>query len=292
MKLAFVLAEKAEFPVAAMCRILGVSRSGVYACAARGESHRAKRDRALMVHVRDAHIVTGQRTYGSPRVYRELRERRISVGRHRIARLMRSVGLWAKTPRRFVTTTVVDPGLPVAPNIVRRAFSPSRPNQTWASDITYVRTAAGWMYLAVILDLFSRKVVGWATSARADSALTMEALAMALRRRSPPRTLIHHSDRGCQYSSEDYQRALRRAGIRCSMSRKGNCWDNAVVESFFATIKTERLHRSSFPNRAAASDAVFDYVENFYNPTRRHSTLGYLSPNEYERRFSTESRAA
>jgi transposase InsO family protein len=205
---------------------------------------------------------------------------------------MRLDGIKARHRRRFVTTTRVDPGLPFAANVLNRQFSPTRPNQSWAADITYVRTLQGWLYLAVVLDLHSRRVVGWATSARINRQLVLEALVMAIDRRGPSNGLIHHSDRGCQYASWDYQRTMRQLGIVCSMSRKGNCYDNAVVESFFSTLKTEWVHRMLFVDRRQAHSALFDYIETFYNARRRHSALGYLSPAEFERRFSSEKLVA
>jgi transposase InsO family protein len=292
VRLAFIAAEKAIYPVAVLCEVLGCSRSGLYASAKRPESRRAREDRALLVHIRDAHIVEGRRTYGSPRVCRELRERGVRIGRRRAARLMRQDGLKARTTRRFVTTTVVDPGLPVAANVLERKFSPTRPNEVWAGDITYIRTLRGWLYLAVVLDLFSRRVVGWATSARPDSSLTIRALRMAIQRRQPSPGLIFHSDRGCQYASWEYQRLLREAGVVGSMSRKGNCWDDAVVESSFGTLKTELVHRMAFLDKESAHLAVCDYIERFYNPRRRHSRLGYVSPVRFEQEASTQKQVA
>jgi transposase InsO family protein len=243
------------------------------------------------VHIREAHLGS-RRTYGSPRVYFELRDRGFRVGRNRIARLMRLDGLKARHRRRFVQTTKVDPGLPVAPNVLGRRFSPERPNSSWAADITYIRTLQGWLYLAVVLDLYSRRVVGWATSARIDRELVLRALAMGVERRGPGVGLIHHSDQGSQYASWDYQRTLRQRGIVCSMSRRGNCYDNAVVESFFSTLKKELVHRTCFADRRQAHSALFDYIETFYNPIRRHSALGYVSPMSFERSSSTEMRVA
>jgi transposase InsO family protein len=292
VKLAFIAAEKAQFPIAVLCEVLGVSRSGLYASAKRPECRRKREDRALLLHIRDAHIVAGRRTYGSPRVRLELRDRGVCIGRRRAARLMRQDGLKARALRRFVTTTVVDPGLPVAANVLQREFSPMRPNETWAGDITYIRTLRGWLYLAIVMDLYSRRIVGWATSARPDSALTIRALTMAIQRRRPAPGLIFHSDRGCQYASWEYQRLLRGSGVVCSMSRKGNCWDNAVVESFFGTLKTELVHRMAFLDRESAHLAVCDYIERFYNSNRRHSRLGYRSPARFEAEFSTPKQAA
>ncbi len=290
MRFAFIQAEKA-FPVATMCRVLGVRRSGFYAFQRRQESQRARANRALLVHIRDAHVASW-RTYGSPRVHLELKDRGFRVGRNRIARLMRIDGIRGRLRRRFVVTTQVDRALPVAANVLNRQFSPTKPNAAWAADITYIRTLQGWLYLAVVLDLYSRRVVGWATSARIDRELVLRALAMAVDRRGPAPGLVHHSDRGCQYASWDYQRTMRRLGIVCSMSRKGNCWDNAVVESFFSTLKTELVHRMAFVDRDRARSALFAFIETFYNPTRRHSALGYLSPMHFETKFSTRKLVA
>jgi putative transposase len=248
VKFSFVQTEKAHYPVAMMCRLLGVSRSGAYAARRREESRRARENRTLLVRVREAHSES-DRTYGSPRVYRELRARGVTAGRNRIARLMRLDGLKARHRRRFVQTTRPDPNLPVAPNVLARQFTPKSTDRVWAADITYIRTLEGWLFLAVVLDLFSRRVVGWATSARIDRDLTLAALAMAVERRSPSAGLLHHSDQGCQYASWDYQKTMTAMGIQCSMSRKGNCWDNAVVESFFSTLKTELVYRTVYRPR-------------------------------------------
>ena len=291
MRFEFIQAEKANYPVATLCRVLDVARSGLYASQRRGESTRAREDRALLVHIRDAHVES-HRTYGSPRVHLELRDRGFRVGRNRVARLMQLDGIKARHRRRFVRTTVSDPGLPVASNTLARCFSPTRPNAVWAADITYIRTLQGWLYLAVVLDLYSRRVVGWATSARIDRELVLKALAMAVGRRGPTPGLLHHSDRGCQYQSWDYQRTMRELGIACSMSRKGNCWDNAVVESFFSTLKTELVYRTCFKTREQGRSELFDYIETFYNAKRRHSALGYVSPAEFERQRATRLLAS
>ena len=291
MRFAFIEAEKANYPIATLCRMLGVRRSGFYAARKRLESRRSRENRALLVHIRAAHI-ENRRAYGSPRVHLELVDRGFRVGRNRVARLMKLDGLQARHRRRFVLTTRTDPGLPTAPNILNRQFSPTRPNQAWAADITYIRTLQGWLYLAVVIDLYSRRVVGWATSARIDRQVVLGALRMAVDRRGPSPGLIHHSDRGCQYASWDYQRTMRELGIICSMSRKGNCWDNAVVESFFSTLKTELVYQTSFATCDHARGMLFDYIETFYNSKRRHSSLGYLSPAEFERRSATVNKEA
>jgi transposase InsO family protein len=222
--------------------------------------------------------------YGSPRVQMELlRARGQRSGRKRIARLMRVQGLRARPRRRYRTTTDSRHGLPVAPNLLARRFAVAKPNTAWVTDMTYIWTPQGWLYLAVIIDLFSRRVVGWAMSERIDRKLALDALRMALAQRRPPPGLIHHSDRGSQYASDDYQQLLAAHGIRGSMSRRGDCWDNAVAESFFASLKLELVYQVQWPSRAAARTALFEYLELFYNRRRRHSSLGYLSPAEYER---------
>ena len=280
MKFDFIDAKKACYPVALLCRHLGVSRSGYYAWAQRPESQRDKSDRALSVEVAAVHQESRSR-YGSPRVHAELRSRGRRVSRKRVARLMRQQGLRARPRRRFVRTTDSAHSHPVAPNALDRKFEPTQPNCVWAGDITYVWTAEGWLYLAVLLDLFSRKVVGWAMSEKIDRELVLSALDMALLGRPAP--ALHHSDRGSQYASEDYRHLLEQRGITCSMSRKGNCWDNAVVESFFSSLKQELVYLTTFKTHQEAKPALFEYIEVFYNRKRRHSSLGYLSPVEYER---------
>lgn len=289
MKFDFIHAKKACFPVAALCEQLGVSRSGYYAWAKRPESERDKSDRALSVEVAAVHQESRSR-YGSPRVHAELRSRGRRVARKRVARLMRQQGLRARPRRRFVRTTDSAHSHPVAPNTLDRKFEPTQPNCAWAGDITYVWTAEGWLYLAVVLDLFSRKVVGWAMSEKIDRELALSALNMALLGRPAP--ALHHSDRGSQYASEDYRRLLEQRGITCSMSRKGNCWDNAVVESFFSSLKQELVYLTTFKTRQEAKQALFEYIEVFYNRKRRHSSLGYLSPVEYERSVLPSELAA
>lgn len=291
MKFGFIHAKKACFPVAVLCEQLGVSRSGYYAWAKRAQSLRSRSDRELGLEVAAVHQESRGR-YGSPRVHAELRARGRHVARKRVARLMRQQGLAARRRRRFVRTTDSAHRQPVAANVLSRHFSPGQPNCTWATDITYVATRQGWLYLAVVLDLFSRQVVGWAMGPSIDTQLVLGALDMALKSRKPPRGLLHHSDRGSQYASADYQRALEQRGIRCSMSRKGNCWDNAVVESFFSSLKMELVHEADFATREQASAALFEYIELFYNRKRRHSSLGYLSPVEYERSVLPSELAA
>jgi putative transposase len=282
VKFEFIQAQKAHFPIEFMCEQLGVSRSGFYAWTRRPKSVRQQQDEQLAQEVEQVHRASRGR-YGSPRVHAEMKARGRKVGRKRVARLMRQQKLAASRRRRFVRTTDSCHGLPVAPNVLERDFSPDQPNSTWATDITYVWTGEGWLYLAVVLDLFCRRVVGWAMGEHIDTKLVLAALEMALESRQPPQGLLHHSDRGSQYASAQYQEALAHRGIRCSMSRKGNCWDNAVVESFFSSLKKELVYQTQFATRQQARSAIFEYLEVFYNRQRRHSTLGYLSPAEYER---------
>lgn len=291
MRFAFVEAEKARFPVAMMCRVLEVSRAGYYAWRTRTAAVRETEDRRLAVEIASIHAESRQR-YGSPRVHAELRGRGKNTSRKRVARLMRQQGLRARQKRRFRTTTDSAHALPVAGNILKRDFAVEAPNRTWVTDITYIWTHEGWLFLVVILDLFSRRVVGWSMSARITRRLALDALSMALRRRQPPRGLIHHSDRGSQYASGEYRRTLAANGIVCSMSRRGDCWDNAVAESFFSTIKLELVYENDWATRAAARAAIFEYLEVFYNGERRHSSLGYLSPVAFERAHEEKSLAA
>jgi putative transposase len=274
-------AEKADFPVALMCRILGVSRSGFYAWSARPESARAKENKRLVTEIKRVHQES-RRTYGSPRVHAELQEEGFGVGRNRVARLMRENGLRAKGKRRFKKTTDSEHDRRIAPNHLGREFQAEAPNTVWAGDITYLWTSEGWVYLAVVVDLFSRKVVGWALADHMRTDLVLEALFDALSKRVPGGNLMYHSDRGTQYASDGYRAALDTHGIQCSMSRKGDCWDNAVVESFFGTLKTELDVADHWKTRARARYDVFEYIEVFYNQQRRHSYLGYVSPARYE----------
>jgi putative transposase len=276
----FVAAEKARFPVALLCRCLAVSRPGFYAWRRRPPSARAQADRRLAVDVAAVHAESRQ-IYGSPRVHQELRAHGRHVSRKRVARVMREQGLRGRHRRRVVRTTDSQHAFPVATNVVNRAFQTSAPNTLWAGDITYVTTREGWLYLAVLLDLYSRRVIGYAMSDQLTRTLVLTALRAALARRPIHAGLTHHSDRGCQYASHEYRAVLAEEGLLCSMSRAGNCWDNAVVESFFATLKTE-LPQREWSSRAAAAVAVSDYIDAFYNPRRRHSSLAYLSPVAFE----------
>ncbi len=281
MKYRWIHAEKADFPVAVMCRALKVSRSGYYDWAKRDPSQRAQRDAELKAKVIDIHKAS-RGTYGSPRIHAELLEEGERVGRKRVARLMREEKLSGTPAKRFVQTTDSKHDEPIAPNLLDRQFDVDEPNRVWAGDITYVRTWEGWLYLAVVIDLYSRKVVGWAAAEHMRTDLVLCALDTALGIRQPEPGLLHHSDRGSQYAATDYRQQLTEAGIVCSMSRKGNCWDNAVVESFFGTLKTELVYRQVFATKRRAKDAIADYIELFYNPHRRHSSLGYLSPVDFE----------
>jgi transposase InsO family protein len=280
VKFDFVDAEKASFPVSWLCRHLGVSRSGYYASRNRPESKREREDRRLKTLVHVAHR-EGRRNYGRPKVYEALKKLGEHVSPKRVGRLMREEGLRGKVRRRFVRTTNSDHEHPVFENILARDFTATAPNQRWVGDITYLRTPNGFIYLAAVLDLFSRAIVGWAVSAIIDRKLAMAALEAALIRRCPEPGLLHHTDRGCQYASDDYQKMLEAKGITCSMSRRGNCLDNAAMESWFGTLKTEL--GEDFESPADAKHKLFDYIEVFYNRRRMHSSLGYVSPAEFER---------
>ena len=282
MRYRFIAAQKAEYPVSLMSRILQVSRSGFYAWSKRAQSARSRSDQALMVDIKAVHRAS-RNTYGSPRVRRELFAQGHTVGRGRVARLMRDNDLRGKRKRRFRTTTQSNHRYRVAPNVLQRQFTAEQPNAAWAGDITYVWTMEGWLYLAVILDLYSRRVVGWAMGKRINQALTLRALRMALKACEPGPGLIHHTDRGSQYAANDYRKLLKARRITCTMSRKGDCWDNAVAESFFATLKVEFVHETLFHTRAQATSEIFEYIEVFYNRVRRHSFLGYVSPMEFEK---------
>jgi transposase InsO family protein len=281
MKFAFISQEKVAFPVAVLCRLLAVSASGYYASRERPRSSRARRDKELSERVAAAHVAS-RRRYGSPRVHAELQAAGERVGRKRVARLMREENLAARSRRRFRVTTDSKHSFPIAPNVLERDFTASAPNEAWVTDITFLWTAQGWLYLAVIIDLFSRRVVGWATSENVDRHLALAALDKAVVLRRPRAGLVHHSDRGSTYASSDYRRALETRGIECSMSRSGDCWDNAVAESFFATLRRELEGPRTWPTRDAARGAIFDFIERWYNRQRRHSRLGYRSPVVYE----------
>jgi putative transposase len=288
MRFRFVAAERASFPVRLLCRVVGAAASGFYAWLRRGPARREGADRGLGARV-EAVFAASRGTYGSPRVHAELRAQGVRVGRNRVARLMREGGLSATVRRRAPRTTDSRHGHPVAPNLLGRRFAADRPDAVWLADISYLPTGEGWLYLAAIKDMATREIVGWSIADSLKADLACDALLMAIRRRRPPRGLLHHSDRGVQYASEPYQAILARHGFRCSMSRRGNCLDNAPMESFFGSLKTELVHRTAFPTRKAARRAVFEYVEAFYNRRRRHSALGFLTP---ARAYEQMARAA
>jgi len=282
MTFRFIDAHKDQWPVSLMCETLEVSVAGYYAWRQRPVSSQQQRRDALVVEIRTIHAAFKAR-YGSPRIYEELKARGQTCCLNTVAKLMHEQGIAAKSARKFrVCTTDSNHDLPVAGNLLDRQFHPSGANETWLADITYIPTREGWLYLAAVEDLFSRKVVGWSMADHMESRLVVDALDMAVKRRWPGEGLLAHSDRGSQYASAHYQQLLARHGITCSMSRRGNCWDNAPMESFFASLKKELVHDADFSTRAEARLALFEYIEVFYNVQRRHSSLRYVSPAEYE----------
>lgn len=271
-----------EHPITAMCEVLAVSRSGYYQWRSAQTSPRARKTEEITAKITRVHEAS-RGTYGSPRVTAALHKEGEAVGRNRVARLMREAGLQGRQARRYrVRTTDSAHNDPVAPNLLPTAAAPTKPDQVWVTDITYVETGEGWLYLAGVLDLYSRRLIGWAMGASLETALPLAALQMALRRRQPGAGLLHHSDRGCQYASAAYRSALTDSGCIASMSRRGNCYDNATMESFWSTLKHELIYRRRFATRAEATTAIFDYIESFYNRTRLHSALGFKSPLDYE----------
>ncbi len=272
-----------RYPIRLMCRALAVSPAGYYAWRARPESARGVANRALMTDIRVIHQESRQ-TYGSPSIWQALVRRGQRVGEHRVARLMRQDGIRAKTVKKWRATTQSTHRFPVAANRLNRQFTVAQPNRVWAGDLTYVWTAEGWLYLAVLLDLYSRAVIGWAMGGRLTVDLAQQALTMAIHHRAPKAGLLHHSDQGSQYAATAYQQQLTTYGITGSMSRRGNCWDNACVESFFGTLKRELIYHRQYRTREEATQEIFEYMEVFYNRRRRHSTLGYDSPAEFEAR--------
>jgi putative transposase len=287
----FVEREKAHFPVRMLCRVLGVSPSGYYAWAQRGPSPRVQADRALLARIRAIHIHS-RGTYGVPRVHAELAADGVHVARKRVARLMRCAGIVGVHRRRFIRTTVRDPAAPAVPDLVRRDFRTTGPDRLWVADITYLPTRAGFCYLAAILDAWSRRVVGWSMASHLRTELVATALELALARRRPAAGLIHHSDHGTQYTSLAFGRRLREAGIAASMGSRGDAYDNALAESFFASLETELIDRSDWPTRDVARAAVFEYIEVFYNRVRRHSAIGYVSPLALEERYRLDPAAS
>ncbi|MEO7998452.1 MAG: IS3 family transposase [Gemmatimonadaceae bacterium] len=286
VKFGFIVKHRGTWPVDVLCDALGVSRSGFYAWCTRAPSAREQFDDAVVVAMRQSFIAS-DRTYGVRRVWPDVCDAGLRCGRERIARLMRYAGLRARPKRRQrpqdAHTDVVHT---LAPNILDRQFTATAPNQKWVADFTYVWTREGWLFVAVVLDLFSRRVVGWSMQSEMTTQLVADALMMAVWRRGRTQALVHHSDRGSQYTSAQFQRLLRDIGVTCSMSRAGNVWDNAVAESFFSTLKTERVHRHHYRSRNEARADIFDFIERFYNTTRRHSKLGYISPLEFEQQHA------
>ncbi len=284
MRFTFIAGHTPEFHVTTMCRVLLVSKAGYYAWVQRPPSAHDVDDAQLAEAITEIHRAS-RRTYGSPRVHEELKAQGQQHGEKRVARIMHEEGLRAKTPRRFQVTTDSNHTHPIAPNTLDRQFAveDTAPDRVWVGDITYLTTRDGWLYLAIVLDLASRRVIGWAMRHTLEGALTRDALTMALTDRCPGPGVLHHSDQGSQYAAADYQDMLTAQGMECSMSRVGNCWDNAVAESFFATLKRELADDADWATRDEARTAVFEYIEVWYNQQRRHSSLGYLSPAAYER---------
>lgn len=280
MRYQFIEENRDEFVVTLMCRVLDVAPSGYYAWRKRPCSQREMANRELLKAIKNAHAASNE-TYGSPRIYAEIKDK-MACSENRVARLMKKQGIVAKQKKRYKRTTKANSTHPVAPNLLNQEFTATAPNQKWAADITYIPTWEGWLYLAIVIDLFSRRVVGWAMSSRMTSELVLAALQMAIAQRQPPPGVIHHSDRGSQYTGQPYQQLLKDNHFTVSMSGVGNCYDNAPTESFFGTLKMEHVHHLTYLTRAQARPDIFFYIEAFYNRVRRHSTLGYLSPEAYE----------
>jgi len=286
MKFAFIAAHRTIWPLSWLCSALGVSRSGFHAWLGRRPSQRAQQDERLAPKVR-ASFLASDRTYGARRVWHDVLAEGLGCGLHRIERLMRQQALRARPRRRGLPPDKGTRAAAVPANILDRQFMAQRPNQKWVADFTYIWTAEGWLYVAAVIDLYSRRVVGWSMSAGMTAQLVTDALVMAIWRRGKPEALLHHSDQGSQYSSEQFQRLMADHGVTCSMSRSGNVWDNAAMESFFSSLKAERVARKVYRTRDQARADVFDYIERFYNPRRRHSTIGYLSPMAFEQLVQT-----
>lgn len=281
MRYEFVESHCDEFPIKLMCKVLDVSRPGFYAWRDREPSKREQENVELLEDIERV-FEDSRQTYGSPRIHQTLQDEGRTVGRNRVARIMRENGIQAVQPRRKKRTTDSNHAFPIAKNLLDRRFTTVTADEVWLADITYIETDEGWLYLAAVLDVYSRKIVGWAMDKTMSRKLCMDALNMAIVNRKPPEGLVHHSDRGSQYASGDYQQMLDDYGMTCSMSRKGDCWDNAPMESFFGTLKTESLHRFDFASRDEARRVVFEYIEIFYNRKRKHSVLDYASPTEFE----------
>ena len=283
MKYAFIRSHRGAFPVSLMCRTLEVGSSGFYAWLKRPESPQCQKNQRLLMEIKAVHQKS-RKTYGSPRIHAELTASGHACSRYRVARLMRQHGIVSKHKKKFRVTTNSVHSYPVAKNQLERQFDVSKPNQCWVSDITYIPTREGWLYLAVTLDLFHRKIIGWAMGRWITRQLVIDALNMAIKNGCLEQGLLHHSDRGVQYASNEFRGLLKIHSIKCSMSRKGNCWDNAVAESFFHTLKVELIQGKIYDTRQEAKTDIFDYIEVFYNRQRRHSYLGYLSPVDFEKK--------
>ena len=282
MKYAFIQEHRHLFPIIRMCQVLGVSENGYYNWRKRGKSQRKQDDDGIAERIEDAYDAN-RGVYGSPRIHAELKAQGIHCGRKRIVRLMREKGISARRKRRKVRTTNSNHSSPIAPNLLERDFAADAPNKKWVTDMTYIATYEGWLYLAGVLDTYSRKLIGWAMGKQHDAELVKEALHMALIQRQPGADLVHHSDRGSEYASTSYQELLHQHNIQISMSRKGDCYDNSMIESFWGTLKEEGIGEAIFSSRKEAETALFDYIEVFYNRKRRHSSLGYLSPVDFEK---------
>ncbi len=281
MKYSFIEAHRPLWRLRRMCQVLRVSRTGYFAWRHRPASRHEDEDRALTTRIQRIHE-RSRKTYGSPRIHQELRSQGTPISRKRVERLMRASGIQVRPKARFVTTTDSNHAFPVAPNLLQQDFTATAPNRRWVTDITYVLTGEGWLYVAAIMDLFSRRVVGWAMCSSMDRSLVLAALDMAVKQRRPPPGLLHHSDRGSQYASLDYRQALTEHGMHASMSNRACCYDNAAMESFWHTLKSELITKRRFQTRAEATQAIFEYIEVFYNRLRRHSSIGYVSPMEFE----------
>lgn len=282
MRYGFIRGHRSEFKVEKMCQVMGVSRGAYYDWKVRPTSKRAKESEIMLVKIKVEYDL-GRKVYGSPRVHANLKKKGIKCGENRVARLMKINGICAKTKKKFKATTDSEHNLPVAENLLGQNFKVDAPNKVWVSDITYIPTGEGWLYLAVVIDLFNRQVVGWAMNERMKKELAMEAFAQAILQRGPGPGLIHHTDRGSQYASEAFQGMVAHHRARSSMSGKGNCYDNACAETFFKTLKTELVYFNKYQTRSEAKESIFEYIEVFYNRERKHSTLGYRSPVEFER---------
>jgi len=284
MKYRFIEKHQDRYSVGRVCALFGISRSGYYAWKKRRPSQREQINQALIDHIRRIHKMS-RKAYGSPRVYAQLKKQGYACNQKTVARLMHQDGLKGQRKYRKVITTNSKHSFPVAPNVLNREFQADKPNQKWVGDITYIPTEEGWLYLAAILDLFSRKIVGWEMSSQIDAVLVENALRMALYQRQPGKGLLHHSDRGVQYASHQIRNILASNQVQVSMSGRGNCYDNAVMESFFGTLKNEWVHHQKYKTRSQARTDIFSYIEGFYNTVRLHSTLGYLSPVEFEVKY-------